>query len=125
MICVSTDSEYTHLAWSQTPRKEGGLGPDLKLRLLADRSHAISKAYGVLLPEEGITLRGTFFIDPNGTLRASHIHDLPVGRSVEETIRVIKAFQFTDEHGEVCPAGWEEGADTIDTSDKSKYFSKQ
>jgi peroxiredoxin (alkyl hydroperoxide reductase subunit C) len=92
---------------------------------LADRSHAVSKAYGVLLPEEGIALRGTFFIDPKGTLRAAHVHDLPVGRSVEETIRVVKAFQFTDEHGEVCPAGWEEGKDTIDTSDKSKYFSKQ
>lgn len=92
---------------------------------LADRSHAVSKAYGVLLEDEGIALRGTFFIDPKGTLRASHVHDLPVGRSVEETIRVIKAFQFTDEHGEVCPAGWEEGADTIDTSDKSKYFGKQ
>jgi peroxiredoxin (alkyl hydroperoxide reductase subunit C) len=92
---------------------------------LADRSHAVSKAYGVLLPEEGIALRGSFFIDPTGTLRASHVHDLPVGRSVEETIRVVKAFQFTDEHGEVCPAGWEEGAATIDTADKSKYFSTQ
>ncbi|KAL7422365.1 cTPxI [Cryptotrichosporon argae] len=125
VICVSTDSEYTHLAWSQTPRKEGGLGPDLKLALFADRSHAVSKAYGVLLEDEGIALRGTFFIDPKGTLRAAHVHDLPVGRSVEETIRVVKAFQFTDEHGEVCPAGWEEGKDTIDTADKAKYFSKQ
>jgi len=125
VILFSTDSEYTHLAWANTPRKEGGLGPDLKVGLLADRNHAISKAYGVLLEEEGIDLRGTFFIDPNGTLRASHIHDLPVGRSVEETIRVIKAFQFTDEHGEVCPAGWEEGKDTIDTKDATAYFSKQ
>ncbi|RSH81692.1 cTPxI [Apiotrichum porosum] len=124
VIAFSTDSEYTHLAWSQTPRKEGGLGPDLKLGLLADRNHAISKAYGVLLEEEGIDLRGTFFIDPTGTLRASHIHDLPVGRSVEETIRVVKAFQFTDEHGEVCPAGWEEGKDTIDTGNSTAYFSK-
>jgi len=125
ILVVSTDSEYTHLAWSQTPRKEGGLGPDLKLTMLADRNHAVSKAYGVLIPEEGIALRGTFFIDPKGILRASHIHDLPVGRSVEETLRVVKAFQYTDVHGEVCPAGWEEGHDTIDTSDKSKYFSKQ
>ncbi|KAL1405780.1 cTPxI [Vanrija albida] len=125
VIGVSTDSEYTHLAWAQTPRKEGGLGPDLKLGLLADRNHAVSKAYGVLLEEEGIALRGTFFIDPKGVLRASHIHDLPVGRSVEETIRVVKAFQFTDEHGEVCPAGWEEGKDTIDTDNASKYFTKQ
>ena len=92
---------------------------------LADRSHKVSKSYGVLLEEEGIALRGSFFIDPTGTLRASHVHDLPVGRSVEETIRVVKAFQFTDEHGEVCPAGWEEGADTIDTADKGKYFGKQ
>ncbi|ODN83615.1 hypothetical protein L202_01718 [Cryptococcus amylolentus CBS 6039] len=125
LIGVSTDSEFTHLAWSQTNRKEGGLGPDLKLTLLADRNHAAAKAYGVLLPEEGVALRGTFFIDPTGTLRAMHVHDLPVGRSVEETIRVVKAFQFTDEHGEVCPAGWEEGKDTIDTANKSAYFSKQ
>ncbi|TYJ53984.1 hypothetical protein B9479_005390 [Cryptococcus floricola] len=92
---------------------------------LADRNHAAAKAYGVLLPEEGVALRGTFFIDPTGTLRAMHVHDLPVGRSVEETIRVVKAFQFTDEHGEVCPAGWEEGKDTIDTANKEVYFSKQ
>ncbi|CAK9783904.1 unnamed protein product [Cutaneotrichosporon oleaginosum] len=124
VILWSTDSEFTHLAWANTPRKEGGLGPNLKIGLLADRNHSISKAYGVLLEEEGITLRGTFFIDPTGTLRAMHVHDLPVGRSVEETIRVVKAFQFTDEHGEVCPAGWEEGKDTIDTADATKYFSK-
>lgn len=92
---------------------------------LADRSHAVSKAYGVHLEEEGVSLRGSFFIDPKGTLRASHIHDLPVGRSVEESLRVIRAFQFTDEHGEVCPAGWEEGKDTIDTSNKLEYFGKQ
>lgn len=92
---------------------------------LADRSHKVSKSYGVLLEEEGIALRGSFFIDPTGTLRASHVHDLPVGRSVEETIRVVKAFQFTDEFGEVCPAGWEEGAATIDTADKAKYFAQQ
>lgn len=122
---MSTDSQFSHLAWTNTPRKEGGLGPNLKLGLLADANHAISKAYGVLLEDEGVALRGTFFIDPKGTLRAMHVHDLPVGRSVEETIRVVKAFQFTDEHGEVCPANWEEGADTIDTADKSKYFSKQ
>jgi len=91
----------------------------------ADRSHAVSKAYGVHLEEEGVSLRGSFFIDPKGTLRASHIHDLPVGRSVEESLRVVKAFQFTDEHGEVCPAGWEEGKDTIDTGNKLEYFEKQ
>ena len=79
----------------------------------------------MLIPDAGIALRGTFFIDPKGILRASHIHDLPVGRSVEETLRVVKAFQFTDVHGEVCPAGWEEGAESIDTKDASKYFTKQ
>lgn len=80
---------------------------------LADRNHSVSKAYDVLLPEEGIALRGTFIIDGNGTLRASTVHDLPVGRSVEETLRVIEAFQFTDEHGEVCPAGWEKGVSLL------------
>jgi alkyl hydroperoxide reductase subunit AhpC len=77
------------------PRKQGGLGPDLKLPLLADRSMKISRDYGVLIEDEGIALRGLFIIDPAGTLRQITVNDLPVGRSVEETVRLIKAFQFT------------------------------
>lgn len=121
---VSTDSKFSHLAWANQPRKEGGLGPDLKLPLLADRSMRISRDYGVLLEDEGIALRGLFIIDPKGILRQITVNDLPVGRSVEETIRLIQAFQFTDAYGEVCPANWTEGSKTIkaDPIAKLEYF---
>lgn len=107
VLGISTDSENVHWAWRQTPRKEGGLGNDLKLPLLADRNMKISRDYGVLIESEGIALRGLFLIDPNGTLRQSTVNDLPVGRNVDETLRLLKAFQFTDKHGEVCPANWD------------------
>ncbi|KAF9059097.1 thioredoxin-like protein [Rhodocollybia butyracea] len=125
VIGASTDSQYSHFAWATQPRKEGGLGPDLKLPLLADRSMKIARDYGVLLEEEGIALRGLFIIDPKGILRQITVNDLPVGRSVEETLRLVKAFQFTDKHGEVCPAGWSEGGKTIktDPTAKMEYFS--
>ncbi|KAG8926734.1 cTPxI [Tulasnella sp. 418] len=125
VIACSTDSEYTHLAWANLPKAEGGLGPNLKLPLLADRSHKIGRDYGVLL-DEGITLRGSFIIDPEGILRQITINDLPVGRSVDETLRLIKAFQYTAIHGEGCPANWKEGADTIKTDPKGKleWFAK-
>jgi len=122
---VSTDSVYSHLAWCNLSRKEGGLGPDLKLPLIADPSHRISRDYGVLLEDEGIDLRGLFIIDPKGILRQITINDLPVGRSVEETLRLVKAFQFTDKHGEVCPIDWTEGSETIKANPKDslEYFS--
>ncbi|KAJ7075295.1 2-cysteine peroxiredoxin [Mycena belliarum] len=113
VLGVSTDSKYSHLAWAAQPRKQGGLGPDLHLPLVADRSMAIARAYGVLLEDEGIALRGLFIIDPKGVLRQITVNDLPVGRSVDETVRLVKAFQFTDQYGEVCPANWTEGAKTI------------
>ena len=91
---VSTDSTYSHFAWANQPRTQGGLGPNLKLPLIADRNMKISRDYGVLLEEEGVALRGLFIIDPQGVLRQITVNDLPVGRSVDETIRLIKAFQF-------------------------------
>ncbi|KEZ43947.1 Peroxiredoxin-1 [Scedosporium apiospermum] len=127
VLAVSTDSHYSHLAWQTQPRRQGGLGPDLQLPLVADRSQAISRSYGVLLEDEGIALRGLFIIDPKGVLRQITINDLPVGRNVEETIRLVQAFQFTDEHGEVCPAGWMQGAKTMKPEPKAslEYFSTQ
>ncbi|KAF8063414.1 peroxiredoxin [Lyophyllum atratum] len=121
---ISTDSQFSHFAWATQPRREGGLGPDLKLPLIADRNMKISRDYGVLLEEEGVALRGLFLIDPKGILRQITVNDLPVGRSVEETIRLIKAFQFTDEHGEVCPANWTEGSKTMKPDPKGslEYF---
>ncbi|PPQ72805.1 hypothetical protein CVT26_003325 [Gymnopilus dilepis] len=125
VLGISTDSKFSHFAWATQTRKEGGLGPDLQLPLVADRNMKISRDYGVLLEEEGIALRGLFIIDPKGTLRQITVNDLPVGRSVDETLRLIKAFQFTDLHGEVCPANWTEGSKTIKTDPHAKleYFS--
>ncbi|XP_073963113.1 peroxiredoxin-2-like [Choristoneura fumiferana] len=104
VIGVSTDSEFSHLAWINTPRKDGGLGK-LEIPLLSDYSKKISQDYDVLL-EGGFALRGLFVIDRNGILRHMSVNDLPVGRSVDETLRIVKAFQFADKHGEVCPANW-------------------
>lgn len=125
VVGVSVDSQFTHLAWIKTPRKDGGLGP-LDIPLLSDLTHKISKDYGVYLEDAGHTLRGLFIIDGLGNLRQITMNDLPVGRSVDETLRLVQAFQYTDQHGEVCPAGWKPGADTIipNPDDKLKYFSK-
>ncbi|XP_061558337.1 peroxiredoxin-4 isoform X2 [Phycodurus eques] len=108
-----------------TARKQGGLGP-MKIPLLSDLTHQISKDYGVYLEDQGHTLRGLFIIDDKGVLRQITMNDLPVGRSVDETLRLVQAFQYTDKHGEVCPAGWKPGSDTIipDPSGKLKYFDK-
>lgn len=103
VVFASTDSEYSLLAWTNASKRDGGLGK-INIPLLSDKNHSISKDYGVLIEEEGIALRGLFLIDPNGVIRQITINDLPVGRSVDETLRLIDAFQFTDKYGEVCPA---------------------
>ncbi|XP_071994095.1 peroxiredoxin-4 isoform X1 [Engystomops pustulosus] len=126
VVACSVDSQFTHLAWINTPRKQGGLGP-MKIPLLSDLTHQISKDYGVYLEDQGHTLRGLFIIDDKGVLRQITMNDLPVGRSVDETLRLVQAFQYTDKHGEVCPAGWKPGSETIipDPAGKLKYFDKQ
>ncbi|KAI9309363.1 thioredoxin-like protein [Cunninghamella echinulata] len=123
VIGASCDSEFSHLAWINTPRKQGGLG-EMNFPLLADKTKAIAKDYGVLIEEEGITLRGLFIIDPQGKVRQITINDLPVGRSVDEVLRLVQAFKFTDEHGEVCPANWTAGEKTIKPSVEAskEYF---
>ncbi|VDN05077.1 unnamed protein product [Thelazia callipaeda] len=125
VLACSTDSHFSHFAWVNTPRKMGGLG-QMNIPILADTNHAISKAYGVLKEDEGIAYRGLFIIDPKGILRQITINDLPVGRSVDETLRLIQAFQFVDKHGEVCPANWHPGDDTIKpgVKDSKSYFEK-
>lgn len=126
VIGASVDSHFTHLAWIKTPRKEGGLGK-MQIPLVSDLTKEISRSYGVLLEDQGISLRGLFIIDPAGTIRQITINDLPVGRDVDETLRLVQAFQYVDKHGEVCPAGWKPGKDTIipNSKDKLKYFQKQ
>ncbi|CAF0825715.1 unnamed protein product [Didymodactylos carnosus] len=110
-----------------TPRSQGGLGK-IKVPLLSDLTHQIAKDYGVYLQDVGHSLRGLFIIDGRGILRQITMNDLPVGRSVDETLRLLQAFQcnYTDKHGEVCPAGWKPGSDTItpDPEGKLKYFNK-
>lgn len=125
IVGVSTDSHFSHLAWVNMPRKQGGLG-GLKYPLLADFSKNISRDYGVLLEGEGIALRGLFLIDPEGVVKHMSVNDLPVGRSVEETLRLLKAFQFVEKHGEVCPASWQPDSPTIkpDPSGSLEYFNK-
>ncbi|XP_011880717.1 PREDICTED: peroxiredoxin [Vollenhovia emeryi] len=124
VIGVSTDSHFSHLAWINTPRKQGGLGGDLGYPLLSDFNKTISTSYNVLLPDSGVALRGLFIIDKEGILRQFSINDLPVGRSVEETLRLIKAFQFVEKHGEVCPANWQPDSKTIkpNPKDSKQYF---
>ncbi|XP_072275405.1 peroxiredoxin-1 [Pyxicephalus adspersus] len=99
VIAASVDSHFSHLAWTNSPRKDGGLGP-MKIPLVSDTRHTISKDYGVLKEDEGISFRGLFIIDEKGILRQITINDLPVGRSVDETLRLVQAFQHTDKYGE-------------------------
>jgi len=128
IIAVSVDSKYTHLAWVNTPRAEGGLG-EMKIPLVSDLTKQISRDYGVLLeegPDAGVSLRGLFIINQKGSIRHIGINDLPVGRNVDEVLRLVQAFLYTDEHGEVCPSGWKPGDLTmVDEPTKSKeYFKK-
>uniref|UniRef100_A0A9J8BWS6 Peroxiredoxin-1 n=2 Tax=Cyprinus carpio TaxID=7962 RepID=A0A9J8BWS6_CYPCA len=126
VIAASTDSHFSHLAWINTPRKQGGLG-SMNIPLVADLTQSISRDYGVLKEDEGLAYRGLFVIDDKGILRQITINDLPVGRSVDETLRLVQAFQHTDKYGEVCPAGWKPGSDTIvpDVQKSKEFFSKQ
>lgn len=126
VLAASTDSHFSHFAWINTPRKQGGLG-EMKIPMLADTNHQMSKDYGVLKADEGIAYRGLFIIDGAGILRQITINDLPVGRDVDEALRLVQAFKYTDEHGEVCPANWKPGKDTIKPGVKAskEYFGKQ
>jgi thioredoxin len=121
VIAASCDSKYTHLAWVNTPRSEGGLG-DMQIPIIADFDKAVGTKYGCLLPN-GEPLRALYLIDPAGVLRQMTINDHPVGRSVDETIRLVKAFQFNAKYGEVCPANWQPGDMTMDADPvKSKSY---
>lgn len=128
IIGVSADSHFTHLAWLKTDRENGGI-KGLQFPLLADFSKTIASSYGVLVTDPtdelfGAPLRGLFIIDPNGMIRSVQVNDAPVGRSVSEVLRLIEAFQYTDKHGEVCPANWKPGSATIkpDQDLKLEYF---
>ncbi|CBZ32926.1 tryparedoxin peroxidase [Leishmania donovani] len=102
------DSEYAHLQWTLQDRKKGGLGA-MAIPMLADKTKSIARAYGVLEEKQGVAYRGLFIIDPNGMVRQITVNDMPVGRNVEEVLRLLEAFQFVEKHGEVCPANWKKG----------------
>ncbi len=108
VIGVSIDSHFTHNAWRNTPVNQGGIG-QVGYPLVADMSHAICKSYDVEMPEGAVALRGSFLIDKQGVVRHQVVNDLPLGRNVDEMLRMVDALQFTEEHGEVCPAGWNKG----------------
>ena len=108
VLAVSIDSHFTHNAWRNTPIDKGGIGP-VKYTLIADISHAIAKAYDVEKEGFPVAYRGTFLIDTQGVVRHQVVNDLPLGRNFDELLRIVDALQFHEEHGEVCPAGWNKG----------------
>ena len=126
VVALSTDSPFSHLAWVNQERSQGGLGRETTIPLVADFNKTIARDYQVLIEDEGVALRGLFLIDPDGFIQHSTVNNLPVGRNVEETLRLVEAYQFTAQHGEVCPANWSKGADTMkpDPEKSKEYFQK-
>lgn len=117
VVGISVDSPYAHIAWRNTPRKKGGVG-EVTYPLVSDLDKTISARYGVLLEKPGIALRGLFIIDRGGKLRHITVNDLPLGRNVDEVIRLIDALQFNEKHGEVCPVNWKKGSDGMEPTQK-------
>ncbi|MCK5825670.1 MAG: peroxiredoxin [Desulfuromusa sp.] len=108
VIGCSIDSQFTHLAWRNTAIDDGGIGP-VAYPLVADVKHEICRAYDVELEPAGVALRGSFLIDKSGVVRHQVVNDLPLGRNIDEMLRMVDAVQFHEQHGEVCPAGWNQG----------------
>ncbi|AKH19644.1 peroxiredoxin [Sedimenticola thiotaurini] len=108
VVGISIDSHFTHNAWRNTPVNQGGIGP-VGYTMVADLTHGICKAYDVETPDGAVAFRGSFLIDKDGIVRHQVVNDLPLGRNIDEMLRMIDALQFTEEHGEVCPAGWKQG----------------
>lgn len=125
VVGVSIDSQFTHNAWRNTPTENGGIGA-VKYALAADVKHEIAKAYGIEHPEEGVALRASFLIDKNGVVRHQIVNDLPLGRNIDEMLRMVDALQFHEEHGEVCPAQWEKGKEGMKDNPEgvAKYLNK-
>jgi len=124
VIGVSVDSQYTHYAWKNTPVEKGGIGP-VRYPLVADLDKNIARAYGVL-HDDAVALRGLFLIDKEGIVRHELVNDLPLGRNVDEALRMLDALQFVEEHGEVCPANWKDGEDGMkpDAKGVAEYLAK-
>jgi alkyl hydroperoxide reductase subunit AhpC len=128
VIGCSVDSKFTHLAWQKTPRAQGGLG-NVRYTLVSDITKSIARDYGVLVDDggdAGLALRGTFVIDRKGNVRHANINDMPLGRNIDEPLRVIDAIEFNEKHGDVCPANWTPGGETMkaDPEGSKEYFKK-
>ena len=125
VLGVSVDSHYSHLAWRNVTRDQGGLG-QINYPLIADIKKEIARAYDVLL-NDSVALRGLFLIDKEGVVRHQVVNDLPLGRSVDEALRMVKALQFFEKNGEVCPANWKEGSRSIkpNVKDSKQFFSAE
>lgn len=124
LISVSVDSHFTHLAWKNTPVDKGGIG-NVQFPMVADLTKSIARDYDVLLGD-AVAFRGTFLIDTKGIVRHQIVNDLPLGRNVDEALRIVDALNFHEEHGEVCPAGWNRGDDGMKPNAEgvAKYLKK-
>jgi peroxiredoxin (alkyl hydroperoxide reductase subunit C) len=124
VIGCSIDSQYSHFAWRETPVDKGGIGR-VRYPLVADLTKQIARDYDVLL-DDAVALRGSFLIDKDGTIRHAVINDLPLGRNIDEMLRMVDAMLFTNEHGEVCPANWSEGKEGMkaDPEGVAQYLAK-
>ncbi len=125
LVGVSIDSQFTHFAWRDTPVNKGGIGP-VRFPMVADVKHEIQEAYDVVHPDAGVALRGSFLIDKDGIVQSQMVNNLPLGRNVDEMLRLVDALQFTEEHGEVCPAGWNKGDEGMkpDADGVASYLAK-
>ncbi|KAA6209810.1 peroxiredoxin [Avibacterium paragallinarum] len=123
VVGVSIDSQFTHNAWRKTSVDAGGIG-EVQFAMVADVKHEIAQAYGIEHPEAGVALRASFLIDKDGVVRHQVVNDLPLGRNIDEMIRMVDALQFHEEHGEVCPAQWEKGKEGMTGSPEgvAKYL---
>ena len=124
LVGVSIDSQFTHAAWRNTPVEKGGIGP-VGFPIVADVKHEITRAYGIEHPD-GVALRGSFLIDREGIVQHQVVNNLPLGREVDEMLRMVDALQFFEENGEVCPAGWQKGQDAMkaDAKGVAEYLAK-
>ncbi len=124
VVGISVDSQFTHLAWKNTPIKQGGLG-HVRFPMVADLQGKIAESFGVL-SEGGVAFRASFLVDKEGNIRHAMVNDLPLGRNVDEAIRLVDALQFTENHGEVCPAGWQKGDEGMKATSEgvADYLSK-
>lgn len=125
VIGISIDSQFTHFAWRETPVNKGGIGR-VKFPMVADVKHEIQNAYGIAHPEAGVALRASFLIDRDGIVQHQVVNNLPLGRNVDEMLRMVDALQFTEQYGEVCPAGWKKGDEGMKPTAEgvAKYLDK-